>query len=89
MVLERSAQVASIPVVEVFAGGHFFLENLTKGDGLTQFGVALGSIAALPALFFAGIEYLREKPRNYLYALLSLWVMSLIAFSALGILAVK
>ena len=70
-----------------FPGGHFFLENITKGDGLTQFGVALGSIAALPALFFAGIAYLREKPRNYLYAILSLWVMLLIAFAALGVLS--
>ena len=72
-----------------FPGGHFFLENITKGDGLTQFGVALGSIAALPALFFAGIAYLQEKPRNYLYATLSLWVILLIAFAALGIISLK
>ena len=72
-----------------FPGGHFFLQNITKGDGLTQFGVALGSIAALPALFMAGIAYLKEKPRNYLYAALSLWVMLLIAFAAAGIIATK
>lgn len=72
-----------------FPGGHFFLRYITTGDGLTQFGVALGSIAALPALFMATISYLREKPRNYLYAALSLWVMLLIAFAAAGIIATK
>ncbi len=72
-----------------FPGGHFFLQNITTGDGFTQFGVALGSIAALPALFMAGLAYLREKPRNNLYAIMSLWVMMLIAFSSVGILAMK
>ncbi len=72
-----------------FPGGHFFLQHITTGDGLTQFGVALGSIAALPALFFAGLAYLKEEPRNNLYAILSLWVMTLIGFSAVGVLALK
>lgn len=72
-----------------FPGGHFFLQHITTGDGFTQFGVALGSIAALPALFMAGLAYLKEKPRNNLYAILSLWVMILIGFSAVGILAMK
>ncbi len=72
-----------------FPGGHFFLQYISTGDGFTQFGVALGSIAALPALFMAGLAYLREKPRNNLYAIMSLWVMLLIAFSAVGILAMK
>ena len=72
-----------------FPGGHFFLRSITTGDGLTQFGIALGSFAAFPALFMAFISYLKEKPRNYLYAGLSLWVMLLIAFAAAGILSVK
>ena len=85
----KSAEAIWNTTGEGFPGGHFFLENITKGDGLTQFGVALGSIAALPALFMAGIAYLKEKPINRLYAVLSLWVMTLITFSSLGIIAVK
>ncbi len=85
----KSAETIWNTTGQGFPGGHFFLENITKGDGLTQFGVALGSIAALPALFMAGIAYLKEKPRNRLYAVLSLWVMTLITFSSLGIIAVK
>lgn len=72
-----------------FPGGHFFLQNLTLGDGLTQFGIALGSISALPSLLAATIAYLFEKPRNYLYAVLSFWVALLIAFASLGIIATK
>ena len=85
----KSAETIWNTAGEGFPGGHFFLYNITTGDGFTQFGIALGSIAALPALFMASIAYLRERPRNYLYAILSLWVMLLIAFASAGIIATK
>ncbi len=64
-------------------GGHFWLDHFTKGDGFTQFGLALGCGVAFPALLAAAIAYIKDK--NYGYTLLCLWVAFLVAFSLLGI----
>ncbi len=85
----KSAEAVWQEAGEGFPGGHFFLRNLTLGDGFTQFGIALGSISALPALLAASVAYFFEKPRNYLYAILSLWVVLLIAFASWGIIATQ
>jgi hypothetical protein len=66
-----------------FPGGHFYLRNFTKGDGFTQFGLALGCSVALWALIAVAIAYLSEK--TYLYVFLSLWVGFLIFLSLVGI----
>jgi len=66
-----------------FPGGHFYLRNFTKGDGFTQFGLALGCSVALWALIAVAIAYLSEK--TYLYVFLSLWVGLLIFLSLVGI----
>jgi hypothetical protein len=66
-----------------FPGGHFWLKNLTKGDGFTQFGLALGCSVAIWALLATAIAYLMDK--IYLYVILSLWVAFLVAVSAIGI----
>ena len=66
-----------------FPGGHFWAKNLTKGDGFTQFGLALGCSVALWALIAAAFLYMREKV--YLYVVLSLWVALLVFLSASGI----
>ena len=66
-----------------FPGGHFYLKNLTYGDGFTQFGLALGCSVALWALVVAAIAYAREK--IYLYVILALWVAFLVAMSMVGI----
>jgi len=66
-----------------FPGGHFYFKNFTKGDGFTQFGLALGCSVGLWALLAAAFTYLREK--NYLYVGLSLWVSLLIFLSMVGI----
>ncbi len=68
-----------------FPGGHFWLRNLTTGDGLTQFGLVLGCAVAMPALIGAAIAYLCEKPRRYLWVILAVWVATLVCFSTLGI----
>ena len=66
-----------------FPGGHFWFKNFTKGDGFTQFGLALGCSVALWALIGTAIAYLREK--TYLYVSLSLWVAALVLLAATGI----
>jgi hypothetical protein len=67
-----------------FPGGHFWMDNLGAGDGLTQFGLALGCSCALWGLLAVAGCYLLQKPRVFLYVILSLWVATLIALSATG-----
>jgi len=66
-----------------FPGGHFYLDNLDKGDGFTQLGLALGCSVALWALLVAALAYIRQK--NLLYAILATWVAALVFLSASGI----
>ena len=81
----KSAEVVWKEVGGGFPGGHFWLHNLTKGDGFTQFGLVIGCACALPALLGAAIAYLSVKPRLYVWVILSLWVAAIIAVSAIGI----
>jgi NADH:ubiquinone oxidoreductase subunit 6 (subunit J) len=66
-----------------FPGGHFYLDNFSKGDGFTQFGLALGCSVALWALIAAAFCYLKEK--NPLYVVLCLWVGVMVAFAMIGV----
>jgi len=66
-----------------FPGGHFYLSNLTKGDGFTQLGLALGCSVAVWGLLAAAVSYFRE--RIYIYVILALWVGALVSLSMLGI----
>jgi len=68
-----------------FPGGHFWIQNIFKGDGFTQFGMVLGCACALPALVGAAIAYFFGKPRLYIWMILSLWVAAIIAFSMIGV----
>ena len=68
-----------------FPGGHFYLKNLTYGDGFTQFGLALGCSVALWALIAVAFAYAREKV--YLYVILALWVAGMVALSMIGVMA--
>ena len=68
-----------------FPGGHFYLKNLTYGDGFTQFGLALGCSVALWALIAAAVAYARDKV--YLYVILALWVAGLVTVSMIGLMA--
>ncbi|MFC1994572.1 hypothetical protein ACFLVD_00310 [Chloroflexota bacterium] len=71
-----------------FPGGHFWLHNLTGGDGFTQLGLVIGCASALPALLAAAVVYLWKKPRAYVFAFLALWIVALILISLLGIVEV-
>jgi hypothetical protein len=66
-----------------FPGGHFWFSNFSKGDGFTQFGLALGCGVAVPGLVAAALAYVAEKA--YLYVALALWVGMLVTLSASGI----
>ena len=79
----KNAQTVWQEVGGEFPGGHFYLKNLTFGDGFTQFGLALGCSVALWALIAAAIAYASDK--IYIYVALSLWVTALVALSMIGI----
>ena len=66
-----------------FPGGHFYLTNITKGDGFTQLGLALGCSSALWALLASAFIYFKEK--SYLFVYLSLFVGAMILLSMIGI----
>ena len=79
----KDAQTIWQEVGGEFPGGHFYLKNLTYGDGFTQLGLALGCSVALWALIVVAVAYARE--RIYIYAILSLWVAGLVALSMIGV----
>lgn len=78
----ESAQAVWAKGAGGYPGGHFYLQHFTKGDGFTQFGVALGCACALPALLCAAfLGYMREKPKAWLWFGMSLWVSFMIGYS--------
>ena len=79
----KDAQTVWQEVGGEFPGGHFYLKNLTYGDGFTQFGLALGCSVALWALIASAVAYASDK--IYLYFMLALWVAALVALSMIGI----
>jgi len=79
----KSAETVWQEVGGGFPGGHFYLRNLTSGDGFTQLGLALGCSCALWALLAAAFSYL--SARIYLYGILALWVAMLVSLSMIGI----
>ena len=79
----KDAQTVWQEVGGSFPGGHFYLKNLTFGDGFTQFGLALGCSVALWALIVSAFAYAKDK--NYLYVILAIWVAGLVALSMIGI----
>jgi hypothetical protein len=66
-----------------FPGGHFYLKHMTYGDGLTQFGLALGCSCAIWGLFATAALYASEK--RWLWLVLSLWVATLVLLSMFGV----
>lgn len=41
--------------------GHWYLNYLSEGSGLTEFGLAVGVFFVIPAMFASGIILLKEK----------------------------
>jgi len=70
-----------------YPGPHFWIKNITKGDGITQLGIWLGCSCALPAAFISGLIFLFK--REWIYWLISLWVSFMIFFAMLGIIEME
>jgi len=68
-----------------FPGGHFWLNNLNTWDGVTQFGLVVGCACAFLALLGTSIAFLREKPRSYGWASVSLLIALMVILSAVGV----
>lgn len=65
--------------VGVLPEGHWYLEHITKGDGMTTFGLALGVFSVIPAIF--GASYYLLKDKDYIFAGLAI-VAALITMAA-------
>jgi hypothetical protein len=70
-----------------FPGGHFWLRYLNTWDGFMQLGLVIGCASAFLALLPTAMAFLREKPRSYGWALISLLVSATAFSAALGIVA--
>ncbi len=79
----KSAETIWEEVGGGFPGGHFYLDNLSLGDGFTQAGLALGCSVGLYGLIAVSFLFIKEK--NPLFAFLSLWVALLIVVAMLGV----
>jgi hypothetical protein len=66
-----------------YPGPHFWINHLSKGDGITQLGVWLACMCSLPAVFIGGIIYFFQRSVTYL--ILCWFVTFMITFSMLGI----
>ena len=71
-----------------FPGAHFWLSNILKADGITQFGIVLGCSSAGIAFVASALTYLRRSTRETGWAILCLVLAVLIAFAALGIIQI-
>ena len=88
--LDEEAEVAEVTIWEGakddVKGGHFWMDHITTGDGLTQFGLALGCGVGFFAMIAAGLIFIiREK--SFGWALGSFWIAFMIAVSATGVIA--
>jgi hypothetical protein len=70
------------------ATGHYWIQNLTTGDGFTMLGMVIGCVVALPAMLIAAIIYL-VKEKSYVWAFGALWIVLLVVVSVLGIVSIE
>lgn len=68
-----------------FPGGHFWLNHLTYGDGLAEFGLALGCYSAGVALLATAVTHIMKQPRSFGWALASIAIATLITLAATGV----
>lgn len=59
--------------------GHWYLDHLSHGDGLTMAGIALGVFSVLPAILVASWVMLREKQQ--IFAVLAVLAAFITLFS--------
>lgn len=79
----KNASVTQITAPEEVEG-HFWIDNLTNGDGLTQLGLVLGCAVGVPAMGGAAL-ILAFKEKSFGWALGALAIALLIIVPALGL----
>ena len=67
-------------------GGHFWKDNITTGDGLTQFGLCLGCGVGFFAMIAAALIFV-FKEKSFGWAVGAIWIAIMIAVSATGLIA--
>lgn len=45
--------------------GHWYMEHLTSGNGITAFGIALGVFSVIPAIFASAYYLYKDKEKFY------------------------
>jgi len=83
-----TAKISQVTVVDDTRGGHFWADNFTTGDGLTQFGLVLGCAVGLPAMVGAAMIFGFKEKRSG-WALAALWIAFMIAVSAIGLISLE
>ncbi|HEY90378.1 MAG TPA: hypothetical protein G4O07_00965 [Dehalococcoidia bacterium] len=68
-----------------FPGGHFWVNNLTLGDGLAEFGLVIGCYCAGVALCATAITHMTLQPRSFGWALVSIIIAAMITLAATGV----
>ncbi len=82
----NTAEVVWEEAAGQFPGGHFWLHNITAGDGFTQLGLVIGCASALPALIATALVMIfKKKERSFVWVFSSLMLVALITISLLGI----
>lgn len=64
--------------------GHFWIDNLTNGDGLTQLGLVIGCVVGVPAMGGAAL-ILAFKEKSLGWALAAMAIVLMIVIPALGL----
>jgi Ni,Fe-hydrogenase I cytochrome b subunit len=64
--------------------GHWYLDHLTEGSGLTELGLAIGVFMVIPAMIASGIVLFKEK--QYMFGVLAFIAMLITTVSMLGLL---
>ena len=85
----NTAEVVWEEVAGEFPGGHFWLGNMSAGDGFSQLGLVLGCACALPALIATAMVFLLKKgERSFVWVFLPLMIAALVTISILGVVSV-
>lgn len=63
--------------------GHWYLDHITTGDGLTAFGISVGVFIVIPALIISGLMLFREK--KFFFGILAMIAAAITIASMLGL----
>lgn len=61
----KSASDIWMSSIGALPNGHWYIPHILKGDGLTEFGLAVGVFSVTPACILAGFALFKEKLVGY------------------------